>query len=380
MKKILIIALFPSHPVNSGSRVGLLTCAELIKQMGYSVHYLWIPEYYHYSRIELELCHDYWKDNFYFYPKTLFNGIRDKINNFLFSFKKTKNCDLDIKYPIGIGKYLKKLLKKEQFDAVIINYVFLSKLFKYFTHTKKILFTHDVFSNRYEKTGNTWFSLNPGDESKGLNRAEIILSVQEEETIFFKFLTNKRVYTIYCCLPIRPTPFVGVQNGEFKLLYLSGDNPNNVESIELFYYEIFLELKKTFPLVKLIVGGTICKAIEHIKDNNIELQGSISDLHQFYSQADICINPTFNGTGLKIKTFEALSFGKILVAHPHSILGVFEKENIPVFLAESRPDYINQFQFLFNNIDKWNHYKNKSIEYMTRLYSHVKNQFDEILH
>jgi hypothetical protein len=379
MKKILIISPFSSHPVNSGRTANLLGVSELLKEMGYTLYYLWIAEFYHYNKTELDSCRNYWKDNFYFYPKNILNCIKDRIYRILFYSKKNRNYKLDAKNPIGIKIFLKKIQKKERFDAIIINYVYLSKLFKFFKENKKILFTHDVFSNRYEKTGNDWFSLTPFDEAKGLNRAEIILSVQEEETVFFKYLTNKEIYTIYCCLPVHPTPLVDVQNNEFKLLYLSGDNPNNIESIKLFYYEVFLELKKSFPRIKLVVGGTICKELEYLEDSGIELQGDISNLYQFYSQADICINPTFNGTGIKIKTFEALSFGKILVAHPHSIIGVFEKKTIPVFLAENKSEYMDHFYNLFGHSSEWNMHKNNSIKYMTRLYNHVKYQFTEML-
>jgi hypothetical protein len=378
MRNILIIAPFPSHPVNAGNRTGLITYIDLLKGMGYNVQYLWISENYHHSEIELNLTKNYWEDNFYFYHKNILNCLLERIRR-VNLFKKPGNYSLDEKYPIGIKKFLLAILRREQFDAVIINYVFFSKLFNFLKNEKKILFTHDVFTNKYEKTGDTWFSLNPLDEAKGLNRAEIILSVQEEETIFYRFLTNKKIFTIYCCLPICQTPFIGVQNNEYKLLYLASDNRYNFESIKYFYNEIFLELKKKFPHIKLIVGGKICNTIEYIKDNSIELQGNISDLYQFYCQADICINPTFNGTGIKIKTFEALSFGKILVAHPHSVIGVFEKERIPVFLAENKVEYIEQFKNLFNNVSEWNRYKTKSIEYMTNLHDYVRKQFIEIL-
>jgi hypothetical protein len=377
MRNILIIAPFPTHPVIAGNRTIILTFSNLLKEMGYTIHYFWISEDYHYNKTELDSCHEYWGKNFYFHPKNILNCLKDRVHNIIF-FKRTGNYNLETKCPIGIKRYLSEILKKNQFAAIIINYVFFSRLFKYFKNEKKILFTHDVFTNKYGRTGFKWFSLNPLDESRGLNRADIILSVQEEETIFFKYLTNKKIFTIYCCLPINPTPLVGVQGSEFKLLFLSGNNLHNVESIKKFYYDVFPELRQSFPQIKLIIGGAICKELEYLEDNNIELQGNISDLYQFYRQADICINPTFNGTGLKIKTFEALSFGKILVAHPHSVIGVFEKEKVPIFLAENKSEYINHFIHLFNNVSEWNKYKTKSIEYMTNLHSYVKRQFYEI--
>ena len=115
------------------------------------------------------------------------------------------------------------------------------------------------------------------------------------------------------------------------------------------------------------------------ENNNVVLQGYISDIFQFYSQADICINPTFRGTGLKIKTFEALSYGKILIAHSHSITGIYAKEKAPIFLADTKDEYLKQFTYLFDNMNYWEKLKQDSIVYMQQFQDHVKLQFEKSL-
>ncbi len=47
-----------------------------------------------------------------------------------------------------------------------------------------------------------------------------------------------------------------------------------------------------------------------------ELLGPVEDLEELYGRAKVVINPALAGTGLKIKTLEALSFQKPLVTWP----------------------------------------------------------------
>jgi glycosyltransferase involved in cell wall biosynthesis len=171
------------------------------------------------------------------------------------------------------------------------------------------------------------------------------------------------------------------EQNHYKILHLSGNNEHNSKAITWFYIEVFSVLKVLYPNIKLIIGGLICEKIKSVikNDKNVELQGVVSDVYQFYSQADICVNPTFSGTGLKIKTFEALSYGKILVAHPHSLIGLFDKEQIPVLVASNKDEYIDQFKKLFTSVDLWNNMKQHSIDYMLRFQAFVKQQFKHAL-
>ena len=67
----------------------------------------------------------------------------------------------------------------------------------------------------------------------------------------------------------------------------------------------------------------------HIKDrakslaNEIfDIIGLVDDLDDFYRQIDIAINPMVGGTGLKIKSLEALSYGKALLATEDAMVGI----------------------------------------------------------
>src|SRR5690606_27900015 len=95
-----------------------------------------------------------------------------------------------------------------------------------------------------------------------------------------------------------------------------------------------------------------------------------------YSKGDVVINPTFNGTGLKIKTFEALSFGKVLIGHPHSKIGIFEEANAPLFLCTTPDEYIRTLEDLFGSTEIIKKTKLQSISYIKRLNQQMIDAFD----
>ena len=375
MKKILIISSFPTHPTDSGNKSCILSYANMLKEMGYDVYFLLTVIGFRKAKETYIETYQHWGNKMFVYQPIFFDSLIFRLYKRF--FERHGYNKLDSFYPWSIKNYLKKIQKTEQFDVVIVNYVFLSRILKHFKRVKKVLYTHDVFTNKYQHTHQKWFSLRPNDEAKGLNRADTILSIQENESIYYSYLTQKEIYTAYSYFSIQTTPLIK----EKSILYLSSSNEYNIESITFFLKEVFPELKRLYPDVKLIIGGVICDKIKHIvqNENNIVLQGQVSDISQFYNQADICINPTFRGTGLKIKTFEALSFGKILVSHPHSIIGIYAKEKAPIFLAETKDEYIKQFEYLFNNMDLWEKLKQDSIAYMQQFQAYVKLQFENAI-
>jgi glycosyltransferase involved in cell wall biosynthesis len=378
MNKIVVISPVPTHPISAGNRSCILSYTKMLEELGNLVFFFWISPHYHYES-EYEEMINYWKDRFIFCRMSLINIILTKLYD-ITVFKFAKYCSLDSRYKFafGINRKIKSIQKKYNFDTVIINYVFLSRFFKCFKNKKKILYTHDVFTNKGLTSKAKWVTLKPDEEMNGLNRADIIFSIQEHESIFYRFLSYKKILTVYGYFPVRSTPFVGMcEQNHYKILYLSGNNEHNIEAIIWFYMEVFSILKVLYPNIRLIVGGLICEKIKSVikSDKNVELQGVVYDVYQFYSQADIFVNPTFSGTGLKIKTFEALSYGKILVAHPHSLIGLFDKEQIPVLVASSKDEYIDQFKQLFASVDRWNDMKQHSIDYMLSFQTFVKQQF-----
>lgn len=374
MKKLLIISTIPTHPTDQGNRKCILTYSEMLLGLGYDIRFLLIVDNYT-SQEEIYLNTNYWGNKLILYKRKKIDKIWIIWANKIY-FKLFKNMPLDYLYPSGFTHFLKTLQKKEKFDIVLSNYILLSKSFSAFSlGVKKLLYTHDSFSERYSKTGNKGYSVTKIAESRALNRADVILSIQDEERIFFNTLTNKKVITCFTYFPLTIS-----NNLENKvLLFIASDNIHNQKGIRDFVTEYFPSIKSKVIDIKLLIGGSICSKIQDLNEiDGIELFGYVDDLLEFYDKGTIVVNPVSCGTGFKIKSFEALSFGKILISNPHNTIGIFDKVNSPIIEADTPNEFADKIAALFekNTLEV---YKKASIDYVNRFNINVKNKFIEAI-
>ena len=373
-KKILVISPTPTHPPFAGDRKAILSYSEMLKGSGYEVYFLWVANFNRLKEEE-ELTREYWQDKLYIFKKNQLHRLRESFFR-CFRFNITKYYKTDDFYPFGIKKLIKKIQKENEFDGVVINYIYLTKIFKYITKGTKIIFNIDVFSNKFHLTGLRWFSVQPNEEARAVNRADVILSIQEEEATFYRYITMKKVLTTYSYFPITNTPLIGNKT----LLYLAGPNKYNVDGITYFIENVYDKIRQAYPEVTLKIGGRICNELKLFYNREaIEFYGDINDPIKFYSLGDIFLNPTFNGNGLKIKTFEAMSFGKVLICNPHSTVGILNRETAPIKTAHDADEYLKHLDILFNHKNEVIRIKEESIKYIECLNNTFKERFMESL-
>ncbi len=153
----------------------------------------------------------------------------------------------------------------------------------------------------------------------------------------------------------------------------------NVSGILWFLDNIWKNLLSILPNAKLIVGGSVCERIPRNKYKNIILQGFIDSLDDFYAQGNIVINPVYQGTGMKIKTFESLSFGKSTLVHPHSMEGIYKKDSAPIFYSSDPEEWV---QILCKLLDsRYDHLKIRDADrlYIEDMFSYIGNQYKKFL-
>jgi glycosyltransferase involved in cell wall biosynthesis len=71
----------------------------------------------------------------------------------------------------------------------------------------------------------------------------------------------------------------------------------------------------------------------------VKFLGHKDDLDEEYAAAAVVINPAWIGTGLKIKTIEALSRGKPLVTTPKGIEGLPREAGQSAFIAKDDENF-----------------------------------------
>ena len=340
-RKVLVVSPVPTHPANSGNRVRVATILANLKSLGYCVHFVHVQK----EAGDQESMISCWGD--YYHPVTYhkknispFKKITRKISS-LFNPAMAYIKNIDEWYDAGIDKAVAELDKKFNFDVVLVEYVFFSRVLECFGRDiVKIIDTHDIFSNRHRlylenNQRPPWFSTSPRQESKGLNRADIVIAIQDEERKKLSGICRRPVITVahsVTLVPPRPKKMTG------KILYVGSRNPINIQSIIYFIQEIMPGIHQKFPDVQLVIAGSVCDEL-HVSQSYIDQLGRVADLSDVYAAADIVINPMLYGTGLKIKNIEALGYSKPLITTPVGAEGMEAGSRSAFCVADSSSEW-----------------------------------------
>lgn len=313
--RILVISPIASHPEDQGNSVRIAAIGRQLQLLGHIVHFVYYPleGLTQQQRITMSKEWDY----FHTLPCQLPNTART-LGDFF---------GVDDWYDPKLGAYVADLHEKWAFDAAIVNYVWFSRALESLPDSVlKVVDTHDIFGDRHKRFAEIglepeWFYTTVDEERRGLTRAHRVWGIQDEESSYLRDLlheTSSEVYTVghispsrfQAERPVRDRPIVG---------YLGSGNPFNVSAMRKFAETLQLngDLVNKYQFV---IAGSICDKIDTIPP--FKVLGRVNTVEQFYAQVDVVINPMNSGTGLKIKTLEALSFGLPFIGTPSALVGI----------------------------------------------------------
>lgn len=380
LKKILIVGLEPFLPVKSGSNKVIFEYCRLLKSLGCELHYCNT-----YNTTCDESFIRFMDGNVYVpnYVPTRIENLKRRLNNKISSitYRKKHKTDfntVDELCPGYLSEYIRQLNNEHHFDICIVNYIIISKVLEDLDIKKRVLFTHDAFTYKKELLGlnDFWFNLEPNEEAKGIRRATDILSIQENEAVLFHYYNPRaHVYTVFSPFLANKLPISGNNN----ILLLSGNNKINQNGVDYFLKEVFPIILATNANAKLVVGGTICNYLKDRRLENIELLGYIDDPARFYTLGDVAINPIYQGTGLKIKTFEALSYGRVTVVHPHSAEGMYCPSESPLLVGNDKIEFAQHIIKVLSDRDYKERLSSQSIYYIEKMNNHITAEYKRLL-
>ena len=352
-KKILVVSMTPTHPPNAGNRIRILEMSRWLMKQGHEVHFLYSDQGWG----DDEEMKAFWRERFhpvrYEKPKP---GIMDAV---LKKVKKTLNRNyryysgVDDHYNLGLDAAIGKLKESHRFDAVLVEYIFLTKAFRHFDgSTLKVIDTHDVMTDRHmlflkEGKAPNWYSTTMAQERKGILRSDVVIAIQDREKGHFESLApGKRVVSVGHIVPLKEPLNAHPRK---KLLFFGSNNSSNHFGIADFLENVFPGLKARFPGIELIIAGNICDKITDGHDG-VSRMGELKDLEKVYELSDIVLNPLTVGTGLKIKMIEAMGFSKAVISTEVGAEGI-EGEGSAYLLARSMEDYADHLGRLLGDGD-----------------------------
>ena len=227
----------------------------------------------------------------------------------------------------AIGQMLDWLFKVGRYDALLVNYTWLSKALEHApTGVLRILDTHDRFSDRRALLAQNglppeYFHTTQEQERLALDRADIVWAIKEQEAAFFRTITARPVQTLLHAEPVQDIPAPAAADGVLRLGIVGGKNNINATNIRAFIKAADAYLRRTLLPIEILVAGSVCDLLEGLRLPYLRLLGRVDDMDELYGQVDAVLAPLAFSTGLKIKVGEALSRGKPLISHAHAFEG-----------------------------------------------------------
>lgn len=251
------------------------------------------------------------------------------------------------------------LCAKYDIDILFCSYIFSSKLLEYIPgHILKIIDTHDKFGNRFEAMRergipSEFFSCTPEEEGAYLKRADIVIARREEEAEYFNRVSGLK--TAVTIPHFEEPKFIGRDFGGLKYAgIVASPNFVNLRIIVDFIAALNNYVnERPCPFIINIVGDI--KNMIHIQSLPVQqvfnkpyirLHGFLPNLGEFYSKMDLIISPVTFGTGINVKSIEAMAYGLPLITTKCGSKGIDTDE--PMHRHDNIEDIIKSLFTLAN--------------------------------
>ena len=372
--RLLVVTPEASHPTNKGNRARIMDLCNRAAGLGWEVHLAHIEQ----TRGDRDQMLTHWGDAYhpipYRYPPSVPARAARRLRGALAG---DVELGIDDWYDEGVESYLEALHEKYAFDAVMVEYAHQSRAFELFgPEVLKVLDTHDSLAHRFalqRKLGlrRTGFSTTREEESIAFSRADVVLAIQDLERDEFQSRSEREVMTVGHRVPVLdavPSSVAGP-----RLLFLGSRNQANVDGIEFFLEQVWPRISHE---VELLIAGGVCDVIDI--PAGVKTMPVVDDVADAYAQADIAIVPNRFGTGLKIKTIEAMGRGLAVVSTPVGAEGL-EAHGGGLVLAETPDELEEAIRSLVQDEVKRAEVANRALQFATTWNERAEAAFTAVL-
>lgn len=149
------------------------------------------------------------------------------------------------------------------------------------------------------------------------------------------------------------------KNEKLKILFVGVEYGPNLSGVRWFLNYVLPFIKCDFEFN--IVGYNMEKYRTEFEEysDKVRVIGTVDSLRVWYANADLVVAPIFEGGGMKVKTAEALSYGKYFVGCTESLEGYWEE--VPDDLRNHKiykSDEAKNFAYVINELGTKEYYIN----------------------
>lgn len=324
MALALIVSPVRSWPLDQGNHVRILAMGRMLQERGYSVHFL---------LSEMEGGVD---DETRAAMARQWQMLRTVPYGHDRRRRHAEAWGADDWYDPALDAAIADLSAVWDYDLCLVNYAWYSRAFEALpAPVVRVLDTHDAFGDRHQRlyaagTTPVWYFTRAEDEGRQLERADFVIAIQDQEEAWFRGLTDRPVCTVGhviapAFLPPRDRSHDQDhghgRTDKVRAGYMASANPSNRDSlnalIRAWAQSPFLRRRADLHL-----AGPICRALDETHPPFLVKHGFVPDPADFYRAVDVAVNPNIGGSGLKIKSVEALGYGLPLYATAEGMLGI----------------------------------------------------------
>lgn len=232
----------------------------------------------------------------------------------------------------------------------------------------KMVDTHDLLSKRDPKES---IYCSAEEEREYLLNVDVVIAIQDSEAEQFRALVPERKVVTAGIDYELVTRYKIDEHYKNTVLVVGSNYEANVSGLKAFCEHAWPLVCNENPRAELLVAGNIGDAL-FINVPQVKILGWVDDLKSLYRQSAVVINPTMTGTGLKIKTVEALCNGKPLVATSNAIEGLISKGETPCMVCDNWPEFASAIVSLLGSDERCQALQDSALRYAQDRFSSGK--------
>ena len=391
-KRILIFMPFFPHPAIRGKDHRVLDMAKYLKRYGHTVHLTCVLDrpLTFYAGIKLlsqgfsfnVAFPDFGKFRLLRHAAAFFLGNRivDGLTLKLYpgTFTPPKLLPKNKKYHVFNGDLLypsskdafQIALKKIVPDIVIINYIHQHPLVDIVPkNVLSIIDTHDLLYKRADTLRSAklpvWMEINKEEEIGLLKKFRVILAIQKDEADQLRRLIPDRpVITVPTSFQVLRKPYKAIETKSVMTIGYASDH--GVHGLEWFLRKIWPRVHGLLPDAVLNIYGRIASCFHSDRKLGIKSVGMVSNVSKAYRKNRLTINPVLVGSGLKIKTVEALCHGKALVTTAIGSEGIDMNSSPKPVVVADESDFTEKIVELLQDNEKIKQIEKNALDYAVK--------------
>ena len=387
MKKVLVISDVPIYPLDAGNSMRIFSIINNMKKLNVDVHFLFVERH---KAADMEKMTEYiGKDKLFVFNFKKNRNIRYLIKELLRRILKRLRLSkkiiipyyIDEIYPKALSGYVKELHRINKFDVIWTEYVWYSKVLKSIDkNTIKVIDTHDVFTDREKLFLNNgeepnWYYTTKYQEAKGLSRADYVVAIQNKEREFFEKIVKRKTKVVTIGNYIKNKEIHVVNNK--KYIFVGSNNKLNIYYANYFIKNIFPIIKQKEPDSEFLLVGRVS---EQVPDSSEYTKiGYVDNLDDIYANARLVINPIKAGTGLNIKTIEALGNCKPLVTTTCGAKGLDTKVEQICKIADNDEEFAGAIIQILNDDKLAEELSKNAYNFVLKYNVNVKEKLNDII-